>query len=78
MSDFAVRISRLPIVHNFSSDLEVFTAKLVLHIEKILESEELGKSRKNIYIGPEQIVSINYALRNFKSYKKLLEIERLI
>ena len=78
MTDFAVRISRLPAVHNYNSDIEVLTAKLVLHIEKILEGVDSGKERKNIQIGPEQIVSINYALRNFKSYKKLLEIERLI
>jgi len=78
MTDFTVRVNKLPKVREFYA-LRLLRAALTLHIEKIIRSElEMDKKREDIdnpFIEPAEIVSVNFAMRPFSNYKILLKIE---
>ena len=82
ITDFAVRVSKLPKVYGYDQ-LEELAAALTLHIEKVVKVEDqvfMGESNhgKSGSIGPEEIVSINFALRPFENYRVLIHIEELV
>ena len=77
MTDFTVRVNKLPKVKQFAA-LPLLKAALTLHIEKIFKQEEAkpnAKSIANPQINSSEIVSVNFAMRPFSNYKVLLKIE---
>ena len=61
MTDFTVRVRNLPPIDSYDA-LDETAAALTMHVEKIVAAEEevfVGKANQSI--GPEEIVSINFA-----------------
>jgi len=76
MTDFAVRIKKLPKIQSLE-ELEEFTQALQLHIESIVAREEsvFDDPQK---VKPEEVVSIDFAFTSFGGYNILFNIEKLV
>ena len=78
MTDFTVRVNKLPKVREFDA-LDLLSAALTVHIDKIMQGEtSVFKESEGGKIKASEIVSINFAMRPFSNYKILLKIEQLV
>jgi len=78
MTDFAVRVGRLPVVESYDQ-LDELAASLSLHIAEVVNHEQsVFLAAEKQTSAPADIVSINFAERPFRNYMILLKIDQLV